>query len=767
MDVQLFVETTAGNVSTTLANAWVYRKSGTTITVFRTTAAGMVRSLDQNGDAKKPWQYNKTFTVAQGTVLELYFSTGKTPIPSSVLTQNAQAFESITVGAPIAQAAQVGTGGSNALALTPRSRIALTAHTLAFSTPVEPAILPVLFDPPTSAYATNGLSQGAALWTNPAGPGNLTVTEGALAAAPPSAVRPKETAIHVKGTVDAAATAVNIQVLNASDAAVLLLSSGAATTTVSEVAATLAAPNGTTREFEATFIVQDYAAVLGPIRLLAVATGLPRPALEAAWFVLTGMKVALVDDGEAGNAGNTGGPIRGEGDEIIVVDFLASPQPNTQALSNQTRARRMVQYQIRGRARPFNTTTTTPVMKPEMPMWMGEVEFLGLTKAALEELLQRRFHSTTPQKNDIAIAFDWRMRLEWDGPNSGSATRPYSYSREFTGSGTCGVQLKADETVDGLNPDGVLSNAISPAPAAISYPVSTRRKPVARVGVQRPWNRMAGATDVEGLIVEFQPRIEINGIEAIRGGDGELTVTNVRLDGTAIDPGKKVNGANFTAASPDLSVPTYRIVGVLPTAAQVTTLIDTAIHDFFVQNGTNVHVAVLTEAQWVQTARRIIEHESVNSRAFEDRGSGRVNFGGTRFGLENRMPIFGPPAGYGLGQLDNPPVNDDEVWSYHANVVGAVRRIMNDKAQVSHTALGGNFSNPITRLQQGVFQRDVVRRYNGGREMRFHNGAFEIFPQSTTIARIEYPNNVLGTTIVYNGIGGSVAFTIADVGPGI
>lgn len=62
-----------------------------------------------------------------------------------------------------------------------------------------------------------------------------------------------------------------------------------------------------------------------------------------------------------------------------------------------------------------------------------------------------------------------------------------------------------------------------------------------------------------------------------------------------------------------------------------------------------------------------------------------------------------------------------------------------------------------------------MRRYNGGLELRFNTtlGDFEIFPRSTSAARLDYPNNVLGTGTAYGGVNVATPFTAADFGPGI
>ncbi|MBL4683180.1 MAG: hypothetical protein JKY37_01210, partial [Nannocystaceae bacterium] len=68
-------------------------------------------------------------------------------------------------------------------------------------------------------------------------------------------------------------------------------------------------------------------------------------------------------------------------------------------------------------------------------------------------------------------------------------------------------------------------------------------------------------------------------------------------------------------------------------------------------------------------------------------------------------------------------------------------------------------------IDRAAFRREVVRRYNGGTEVRFRNHTWELFPTSPT-SRIEYPNAVLGTTVPYTAPRVAVPFVIAQFGPG-
>jgi hypothetical protein len=340
--------------------------------------------------------------IATGTQLKLYFSRGQSPIPGSTLSQQPTAFETITVPPPAAQSATVSPTGANSLAVAPESRVTLADFALAWSTPAEPALLPITLVALTPAYHTGGLQQGAALWTNAAGSGSLVVTENGLAPPPLATDRSRERAAQLSGSVDAKATGVRVAVLNASGAAINLLQNGAATAPLAQVNAVLGVASGATASFTATLLFQDATAAFGPIQVLAQADGLTRPdgsarpVLEVAFFVGTGVKTALIDDGEPSPG------VRGEANELVIVDFGVSPQATVALISAQTRARRMVRYQIRNRTRAIGSvdptsTSTTPQSMPEMPQWMGELQFAGLTKAVSPHL------SSPPSRRQQAV----------------------------------------------------------------------------------------------------------------------------------------------------------------------------------------------------------------------------------------------------------------------------------------------------------------------------------------------------------------------------
>jgi hypothetical protein len=197
----------------------------------------------------------------------------------------------------------------------------------------------------------------------------------------------------------------------------------------------------------------------------------------------------------------------------------------------------------------------------------------------------------------------------------------------------------------------------------------------------------------------------------------------------------------------------------------------------------NVIAAGLAPATWQETVVRVIRHESssvvgpVGARVtlryhqFEPRRSGRyadqIQNPHGYWGKEYGMPLFGYPHGYGLGQIDNTGldaganprgVTADEAWSFVENIRLATRMLMIEKADAAWRRLNGNaqrLSNqaiPLLR-RRAVYQREVVRIYNGFNEFSWTGADWAIAPTHTPamFSHLEYPNEVLRTAVVYRG----------------
>ena len=555
---------------------------------------------------------------------------------------------------------------------------------------------------------------------------------------------------------------------------------------------------GDTRPFTAVLTPADAAASFGPVLVAMVGTGTVPPVVDAFLVNLCGLQVGLVDDPAADRPGR----LVGEADEIVVVDFDRSPQDTLPALSAQTRTRRMVRYPIANERRPL-ALGGPPLLRPRMPLWMGEVALVGVSTDDLSDLLRRRFDRRQPQRGSSAAApaggpagtatlsFRWRLRLSWDGPDSNSSglsgpvLRPdqrHTYQLTVPVTPVTVSAVLAYDTEGRLvdaagrianDPSGQLPDAYQPAPAPVGFPVAGRRAPVVRTGQRRSWGRHAGAVDCPTVVFEFQPAVTDGaGDEVIRGGDGLLEVDDVRLDGTPVDAGVVVGvgtPAPPPAGAPLLALPTFRITGRNAPVADAEAVVRAVVADHVDRHQADAHIRPLSRACWQETVLKIFRHESGNRfRQFDDRGAGRRSFSRQSttwyFGHEQEMPLFGPPHGYGIGQLDffsSPPrgASDEEVWNWVENVRAAALVVLDEKAVAAWAVISQHVPSPLDRRHRAVFQREVVRRYNGGTEFTWTGTAWAIRPpfrwrDNADHSRgphpnLLYPNRVLDTSVVY------------------
>jgi hypothetical protein len=298
----------------------------------------------------------------------------------------------------------------------------------------------------------------------------------------------------------------------------------------------------------------------------------------------------------------------------------------------------------------------------------------------------------------------------------------------------------------------------------------SRRLPAVRLGPLRPWGRARGAAALSSLVIEFQPSIETATGEAIRGGDGLLVIDDVWLDGSPVDPGSPAAGGPAPpAGSPLLRLPPVRVHGQNAPAAQVEEVVRALVRQYVAAHAAQAHIAALSPDTWLETVLRILRHESGGQyRQFDERGAGRRPFrrqaGSWWFGTENGMPLFGPPHGYGIGQLDlfdSPQrgANDEEVWNWVENLRAAVLVVLADKAVSAWALIGQHVPAPLDRFTRAVFQRETVRQYNGRTEFVWTGAGWAVQPSMRWLddadhsrgphPNLTYPNQVLGTGVVY------------------
>ena len=606
----------------------------------------------------------------------------------------------------------------------------------------------------------------------------------------------------------------------------------------------------------------------GPVQILLVAEQATPPILEA-WAVnLCGLQLGLVDDHIASQTASPGGQQPGdrvgEAQEVITVDFLRSPRNHAQGyavLADEARARRMAPFEIVNYQRPFiSQWNQAPpnVLHPQMPMWMGFCEIVGINQQQLERMSARRYRliysdlRDPPATTDIVIDLDWKLTLSWRGPDANSAEFGPGAANQILNPGNHytyppNVFAPRDVVAHGPNPPGTggsvllrgelhfdreghLSNAAgvpivpgahgevpdalnviisaqgverSTVPATPAFPVAGRRTPLLIVsGRPSPWGRHAGATVKDALAVEFQPWVvKPDGSEVIRGGDGVLEMLSAKINRRSIRDWAPPEPAG-AAPAPDMRLPRFRVRSrtnpipggpVIPGGdripiAQAEAVVEALVDDYFndprpdvqgLTHGQRVHVALLALACWRTTAVRIFRHENRGGRPFyrqfyEGRAD-RVTYDRNHpvchldFGIQGGMPLFGPPHGYGFGQLDEPVVTEDQAWSLIENIRECVRRIFEMYGLMAYQYLtggqaGGWFwglaqSNP--HRQRAIFQRELVRRYNVG--PHGHEFSERHFPGDpnpwqwvvhTTVTQaplIDYPTRVLGTQVNEQG----------------
>lgn len=754
--------------------AWVYRRDGTTVRTFHTDGAG--RLFAPTSDARSdPGTYTTRLTAEVGSTLELCVSSDALPVPEAALQARPAAFARHTVAA----------------------ELTLPERSLAIATPADLTLWPLLWELPPASFPTDGLPQGTALWTG----SGLNVTEGGPAAPASAAATPRPQHLRVSGSVDARATGVNVRLSTLSGTPVALRVAGAV---AQEAAATLGGTSAGRKPYEALLQLDDPAGAFGNLQVLVESVGAAQPELAVATVLCCGWQIALVDDHDANPDGRTAGPVRNAADDRVVVDFDQSPQATRSDITAQSRARRMVVYRFANHRRRLDPAAPAgaanpEVLKPQMPLWMAELQMIGVTRAALEAHLghryQRELHGLVDPWTPRAMRLElgWRLTLQWDGVDSNSPAFPaitrhtqvYRHSTAFTATQTVTLRYShrgrlADASARplALGADGSVPGALTSSTAPPDFPVSNRRHPQVLVGGRRrAWGRTAGAPAADALIVEYQPRIvDASGHEILRGGDGRLELVSATIDGRAVPPP--------AATAPIARLPEFRVAGRNPAPhADVTALIDALVEERYNLQSTLARTTLLSLQAWKTTARRIFAHENGGDNQFEHRGAGRRRFGAHFYGHEAEMPLFGPPHGYGFGQLDSPPTSDDAAWSFVENLRESIRRIMVDKAQDAFALISAHLPAPIDRRIRAVYQREIVRRYNGGREFQWNGSDWEISPSVGRWAdsadhskganpRLDYPNRVLGTGVVYSvGSGGAttfpwpIAFAAAQFGP--
>lgn len=678
---------------------------------------------------------------------------------------------------------------TNTLVPAPYVRVVLPDIRIEVATPEELGFWVMLTELPTDAYLTDGLPQGAAAWEG----AHLSVRGNTPAQGAPNS-RPKERGVVIKGSLDARASSLVIEVTDFAGTALSLLPDPAQAATATSIAATLDAPAGQLRPFSASVFFAEPSNAFGLVRIVFHATGTPVALVETLMCQLACAQIALVNDRDSNTNGTIAGPVPSESDDVVIADFRHSPRPNRAAITDELRLRRMVRYPIQVRDRAVSATNATLMQKPEMPMWMAEFHLVGVSLANLEWLLVFRHlfkWQNTGRGRRLRFGLTWKLRIQWEGPDWGTRDREVSSRAHRTLFDVPNVTL---EVALGLARDAANSklladpprivSSVTPAPARIPFPVAGRRL-AAVVAADRAWGRAAGAATKAALVLEWQPRVvDSEQNEAMRGGEGDLVAVAPTLNGADVPAG--IHRADRQpAASNEIRIPKFRIPGTNPQVdqAHMDALVDTLVAAYHAEHRAEEAIGVLHVRTWQATLRLILRFESkgmhfrVHPAPIVADATARIHYVSDYFGHAHDMPLFGPPHGYGIAQLDMPKPTDQQVWSFLANLERAVELTMHNKARDAYEHLHEHLAND--HRSRAVFQREVVRRYNGGAEFRWNGHQFEMHPtrqwadrdHTKPNSQLPYPNNVLGTRIVYvvgTGAGATfpaVPFHPADFGP--
>ena len=294
-----------------------------------------------------------------------------------------------------------------------------------------------------------------------------------------------------------------------------------------------------------------------------------------------------------------------------------------------------------------------------------------------------------------ALELAWRSP-DADQPNPKTANKWRDVSKTFKGGfrkdsaghssfksqAQCEAVLDLDQAGNlKINADG--TNAVVPESpsAAVPYPVAGRRVPATLLdGPKRAWSWQgvdASRPAIPTLVVEWQPPIvNPDGTELILGGNGTLKLETLSVADRTISPPSPDNAP----AGEVLRLPTFRVQGANPPAANIGEIRDAAIRDVMRANASAGQVRMLNAAVWRWLASELITGES-GGKHFDtgvDRKCYTKKVPYKCYGVQKGMPRFGPPSGFGLGQHD-PPLSLDDLWSFYAHLRGGVEFLIMKK----------------------------------------------------------------------------------------
>ena len=555
----------AGGKKSPLASAWVYWRQQGKLTLLRSDGAGRLFALPAQPpiDRSRWWEYLQRFTTAVDAQVELCTSRGAGPVPDALLPPASfVARKAALLPGATAAVAKVAVNAANKLVSLPTSLIDVDDVAAALTSPAELTLWPVTWSLHADDYPTAGLAQGAALFT---GTGTATAANFPTAIAPPADKVPRERSLRVAGTVDARATALSFKLADAAGKPIALRD--AAGNAAVRIAAAVSGG-----KFSADLFLAAPAPGFGAVVLVGEIAAAGKTFVAGFAGHLCGLQVALVDDFPANAAGTQRGPVPGE---QLHVDVLKQDPPATETLAS-ARSRRLVVYDV-----PERVRTGRAAHAPQLPLWMAELQLVGVPAAGLSDLMAHAYAAVNGGLVNpfapvtLALELQWKFGLPKQGLNAGVFVEPAEAKQR--------VELHFDSNGDLTSADGKtpkvpmpaeLREAFTKAPVVATDPVANRRLPtVLLAGAQRPWlpwPRHALATAAvrkDAIVVEFQPRL-LNFVhkEAVRIGDGLCELTSLAVGfGDKTDATNPLQlqpvtiGASSSGAAPDPADPVVRL----------------------------------------------------------------------------------------------------------------------------------------------------------------------------------------------------------------
>jgi len=804
-----------------LTNAWLYVKQGDNYTRLRSDADGLLLATISTDADPEIASYIEPHVADAPSTVVLGWSRNGMPLPAAVLKLVAAAFTEVTIdlkpenlaplpGAPIAS------HETNTIQAVPMVKVVLPPLPVDFEEPMALQLWPMFAEPFAPDYATDGLAQGASLWSGD----HLTVRDG-HAATPASAQKiPKDLGVGIRGTVKNEAKQVELYLLNAKGEPLKFrLKPEANAPAVDVTRAEVKTVDGKS-VFALRLFADDPKRFFGLVQLVAVTQQGQPDGWGNVTAMLLGVQLGLCDDHLQSDKGDLPGPPIGPGDELNVIDFtttaVAGPLPATKldtkskvpaivaqvnaaksaavaALVPYTRARRMACFPIRAdRTRPNARNASGPAeLRPEMPLWMAELQLVGFRSEEGQSFLQMRQAEFGIDGRAVAIQASFALTLSWRGPDAdlpgpakknGDPRNVYaSVSMTFKGTfrgkkptqpadgaapppppavpavkydpgamvlGTIGIE---DDGHLKVGSKGASTVEVDPPYAAAPYPLSGRRAPALWLDQRlRTWGWTADGPVVPTLVLEWQPPIvtaERNGFaEIMLGGDGKLELAQLTFAGKSVArPSAAPTSPSSAPAGPLLVLPTFRVKGDNPA--------DASVQDVMAARPDDGPVQMLSAEVWKKLARTLMFHESggqhfstgVSRAPFRERTPFQCH------GLQSGMPKFGAPAGYGLGQHD-PPRSLQDMWNFYEHVrLGIEMLITKEFGKKAYDYLTGLHTlSSTSRLDKAIFLRETVRGYNGGRETVYEGGQWKLRPwvgkhSPMPAARLPYVTKVLGT----------------------